>query len=89
MKFRYYVIVTRTLMSQTKKMEMLCNFLVYIKECIEQPGSGIKESEVVHLLKDTIVLVTNKGRVLPSKEVIHFSSSYLPSPDLEKVFPGI
>ena len=67
---------------------MLCNFLVYGKECMEQPGSGIKEAEIVHLLKDSVVLVTNKGPKLPSKEIIHFSSSFLPEPDLQKLFPG-
>ena len=73
---------------QTKKMDLLCNFLVYIKECMEQQGSGVKETEVIHLLKDCVVLVTNQGRKLPSREVIHFSSPYLPDPDLEKMFPG-
>lgn len=49
----------------------------------------MKEREIIHLLKDSVVLVTNKGPKLPSKEIIHFSSSYLPDPDLEKLFPGI
>lgn len=70
-------------------MDLLCNFLIYIKECMEQPGSGIKETEIVHLLKDSVVLVTNQGPKLPSKEIIHFSSSFLPDPDLQKLFPGI
>ena len=56
---------------------------------MEQPGSGIKEAEIVHLFKDSVVLITNQGRKLPSKEIVHFSSSYLPDPDLEKLFPGI
>lgn len=56
---------------------------------MEQPGSGIKETEVIHLLKDSVVLITNQGPMLPSKETVHFSSSYLPDPDLEKLFPGM
>ena len=56
---------------------------------MEQPGTGIKEAEVIHLLKDCVVLVTNKGGKLPSKEVIHFSSAFLPSPNLEQLFPGM
>ena len=74
---------------QTKKMDLLCNFLVYIKECMEQAGSGVKEAEIIHLFKDSVVLVTNHGRKLPSRDIIHFSSSYRPDPDLEKLFPGI
>ena len=69
-------------------MDLICNFLVYIKECIEQPRSGITEVEIVHLLKDSVVVVTNQGPKLPSKDVVHYSSSYLPDPDLEKLFPG-
>lgn len=74
---------------QTKKKDMLCNFLVYVKVCMEQLGSGIKEAEIVHLLKNSVVLVTNKGPKQPSKEIIHFSSSFLPDPDLQTLFPGI
>lgn len=53
-----------------------------------QPRSGITEAEIVHLLKDSVVVVTNQGPKLPSKDVVHYSSSYIPDPDLEKLFPG-
>ena len=56
---------------------------------MEQPGCVIKEAEVVHLLKDCVVLITNQGPKLPSEEIVHFSSAYLPDPDLKKLFPGI
>ena len=85
---KYYLLIGLLYFIQTKKMDLLCNYLVYIKDCSEQPGYGIKEAEVIHLLKDSVVLITNQGPKLPSKETIHFSSSYLPDPDFENLFPG-
>ena len=47
------------------------------------------ESEIVQLLKDNVILVTNKGLKAPSKEVIHFSSQFRCDPDLQALFPGV
>ena len=52
-------------------------------------GSGVFEAEMVRLLKDCVVLVTNHGSKQPCREVIHFSSAYKPEDDLVTKFPGI
>lgn len=67
---------------------MLCTYLVYIKEKMAERGSGVSEAEMVRLLKDCVVLVTNHGSKQPSREVIHFSSAYKPEDDLVTNFPG-
>ena len=61
---------------------------MYVKENIGQPG--VIETEIVHLLKECVVIVTKKhGPKQLSKEVVHFSSDYKPDDDLETMFPGM
>ena len=73
---------------QSKSKELLCTYLVYIKEKMAERGSGVSETEMVRLLKDCVVLVTKHGSKQPSREVIHFSSAYKHEDDLVTKFPG-
>ena len=42
------------------------------------------------LLRDCVALATKKhGAKQPAKDVLHFSSQFQPSYDLEKLFPGM
>ena len=73
---------------QDKSNEVLCIYLMYIKENIGQ--LGVSEAEMVHLLRDCVVIVTAKhGPKQPSKDVIHFSSEYNCKDDLLSMFPGV
>ena len=64
--------------------------MVYIKDSLGVQGSGVTEAEIVSLLRDCVALATKKHGVLqPAREVIHFSSQFQPSYDLEKLFPGM
>ena len=73
---------------QDKSSEVLCIYLMYIKENIGQ--LGVSEAEMVHLLRDCVVIVTAKhGPKQPSKDVIHFSSEYNCKDDLLSMFPGV
>lgn len=67
---------------------MLSSYLCYIKDCLQDRSSGVTEAEIVQLLREHVVLVTNQGIKSPSKEVIHFSSQYKCEPDLQGFFPG-
>lgn len=63
-------------------------YLQYIKECTSQRGSGLSEQEVVPLLKDSVLLLTNKGPKLVTEVKVHFSSEYATQPDIVQMFPG-
>ena len=73
---------------QSKSKESLCTYLVYIKEKMAERGSGVSETEMIRLLKDCVVVVTNQGSKQPCKEVVHFSSAYRCEDDLQTKFPG-
>lgn len=74
---------------QGKSNESLCTYLVYIKEKMVERGSGVSETEMVRLLKECVVIVTNHGPRQPCREVVHFSSAYRCEDDLQTMFPGI
>ena len=75
---------------QTKPAALLTSYLVYIKDSLGVQGSGVTETEIVSLLQDCVAVVTRKhGALQPAREVLHFSSQFQPSYDLEKLFPGI
>jgi hypothetical protein len=75
---------------KTKPAALLTTYLVYIKDSLGAQGSGVTEQEIVSLLRDCVALVTRKhGVVQPAKEVLHFSSQFQPSYDLEKLFPDV
>ena len=39
-------------------------------------------------LKDDVILITNRGRKKPSKEVIHFDAQYKNQWNLSRMFPS-
>ena len=59
-----------------------------MKDHAGQRGSGVNEMEVVSLLKDVVVLVTNKGSQLVSGSSVHFSPEYGNQPNIVEMFPG-
>lgn len=77
------------LLLQKKSNKLLCKYLQYIKDCLSQRGSGgINEKEVMALLKDTAMLLTNQGPKLITEMNIHFDSAYGSQPDIVQMFPG-
>ena len=76
--------------TQTKSPAVLTTYMVYVKDSLGVQGSGVTEGEIVSLLRDCVALVTKKhGAIQPAKDVLHFSSQFQPTYDLEKLFPGI
>ena len=76
------------LLLQKRTHEMISMYLIYIKECIDQKGADVTERDMIRLLKDCVVVVTNHGPKHPSKDVVHFSKHYKCDPDLQSNFPG-
>ena len=74
---------------QNKSKKLLVQYLQYVKDHAGQRGSGVNEMEVVSLLKDVVVLVTNKGSQLVSESSVHFSPEYGNQPNIVEMFPGI
>ena len=65
---------------------MMISYLAYIKYAIDK--GVVAQGQMVADLKESLILVTNKGLKLPSKQPVHFSSVYKPQWDLEAEFPG-
>ena len=66
--------------------KQLIVYLAYIKDAVDK--GVVSQSQMVADLKESLVLVTNNGRKLPSKEPVHFESSYKTKWDLLALFPG-
>lgn len=68
------------------KDNLLIQYLMFIKSTIDE--NLITQNEIVNVIKDTVVLVTDTGRAKPSKESIHFSREYKPMWSFKDMFPG-
>ena len=71
---------------QSKKDQLLISYLAFIKHSIDK--GMIPQPQLIADLKDDVVLITNKGRKKPSKEVIHFNAQYKNQWNLSRMFPS-
>ena len=68
---------------------MLILYLTYVKTAIDrQYISSVQCSQVIAKLKECVLIVTNQGVKMPTKDNIHFASEYKEQWDLSKLFPG-